>query len=377
MTEHLKFNNPTSRPRILVAPLEWGLGHATRCIPIIQRLLEQQCDVLLAAEGGTFELLQKEFPTLPFLPLVGYRVKYSRKKQLLPFRLFVQLPGIILTIYREHRWLKKVVNEYRIDGVISDNRFGLYHKSIPCIYITHQLLIKTPYRFLEKAFQKLHYSFIKKYSECWIPDAQQHGIAGDLSHPGKLPVHSKYIGPLSRFKILEGTEKKYDLLISISGPEPQRTIFEDMLLKNLEAFEGSVLFVRGLPGEKSFPVVHNSNICMMNHLNTEGLNSALLQSSMIISRCGYTTIMDLIKLGKNAVLVPTPGQTEQEYLAEYMKNRKMFYSVRQEDFKLKDVLEKQASFPFVVLKYNMDEYKMAVDQWVVSLQQALPLNHEV
>ena len=331
---------------------------------------------MLAAEGGTLELLQKEFPTLPFLPLVGYRVKYSRKKQLLPFRLLVQLPGIILTIYREHRWLKKVVNEFRIDGVISDNRFGLYHKNIPCIYITHQLLIKTPYRFLEKAFQKLNYSFIKKYSECWIPDAQQLGIAGDLSHPLKLPVHSKYIGPLSRFKISEDIEKKYDLLISISGPEPQRTIFEDMLLKNLEAFEGSVLFVRGLPGETSFPVVHNSNICMMNHLNAEGLNSALLQSSMIISRCGYTTIMDLIKLGKKAVLVPTPGQTEQEYLAEYMKNRKMFYSVSQEDFILKDVLEKQTSFPFVVLKYNMDEYKMAVDQWVISLQQALPLNHE-
>ena len=367
MTTHHNFNNPPLRPRILVAPLEWGLGHATRCIPIIYELLKYGCEVLLAAEGATGALLKDEFPDLIFLPLMGYRMKYSRKKKHLPVALLVQVPKIILTIYKEHAWLKMAVKKYKIDAVISDNRFGLYHKTIPSIYITHQLLIKTNNPFTEKVIQRIHYLFINKYLQGWIPDAEKDGIAGELSHPEKLPLRTKYIGPLSRFDNPVLIEKKYDLLVAISGPEPQRTIFEDILLKDLEAYSGKVLFVRGLPGKVDIPATNNHNLQIENHLSASQLNLALRQSDFVITRSGYTSIMDLLKLGKRAVLVPTPAQTEQEYLGKYLMERKIFYSVSQEDFILKDVLERVGSFPFVLLKIDMEGYKDVVREFAAWL----------
>ena len=369
MTTPVKFNNPCIRIKILVAPLEWGLGHATRCIPIIHKLLQLDCDVLLAAEGATAFLLKNEFPRLQFMPLTGYRMKYSRKKNLLPFRLFIQLPRVILTIYKEHHWLKKVVKHYKIDAIISDNRFGLYHKAIPSIYITHQLLIKTFSSFTEKVAQWIHYSFIKKYSECWIPDALNNGLAGELSHPRKLPSKSRYIGPISRFEISGNTQKKYDLLIIISGPEPQRTIFEEILMNDLKSYTGKTLFVRGIPGGQQTVVPGSSSLEIINHLDAAALNIAMQQSNMIISRSGYTTIMDLVKLKRKAVLVPTPGQTEQEYLAEYMMERNMFYTVRQENFSLNRVLDEIALFPSDIPTYNMKEYNNVVENFVAKLRR--------
>jgi len=181
-----KINIPAGKSRILIAPLDWGLGHATRCIPIINELLANNCEVLVAAENGTKSLLQKEFPQLVFLPLAGYRIKYSYQRSLFPLKILLQSPGLIYSICKEHHWLKKTVKTYNIDAVISDNRFGLFHSSIPSVYITHQLLIKTGNNFGEKIAQKIHYWFIKKYSICWVPDFEgDNNIAGELSHPKK------------------------------------------------------------------------------------------------------------------------------------------------------------------------------------------------
>ncbi|HUS00723.1 MAG TPA: glycosyltransferase [Chitinophagaceae bacterium] len=310
--------------------------------------------------------MKQEFPGLTFLPLMGYRMKFSRKKYFLPLKLLAQFPKVILTIYKEHQWLKKIVTEYNIDAVISDNRFGMYHSKTASVYITHQLLIKTGNSFTERVARRIHFYFIKRYKECWVPDYEQSGLAGELSHSQKLPGKIKYLGALSRFE-LSVSEKKYDLLISMSGPEPQRTFFEKLILNELLSYHGKVLFIRGLPGKSEELRFENKSVEFRNHLPSKLFNEAILQSEMIIGRCGYTTIMDLVKLQKKAILIPTPGQTEQEYLAQYLMEKKIFFTIRQKDFVLQNVLKEIESFPFAIPEYNMDQYKNVTYQFVQSL----------
>lgn len=341
------FNIFIPKKRVLVAPLEWGLGHATRCIPLITTLLELNCEVLIAAEGAARALLEKEFPQLSFLPLRGYRMHYSRKAYWLPAKLFFQFPKMISSIRNERRWLKKAIPEHKIDAVISDNRFGLHDPSVSCIYITHQLTIKTGNRFTQWVAQKIHYHFINKYKECWVPDtASEINLAGSLSHPKHLPnIPVHYIGPLSRFEKIT-VKKEYDLAVIISGPEPQRSIFEDLLLDKLDNYKGKALFIRGLPGTSTVKASSNHNIKIKNHLGADELSKAIQASDMIISRSGYTTVMDLVKLEKPAILIPTPGQTEQEYLAKTLKEKGVFYSVDQDNFDLNEALRDTKTFLF-------------------------------
>ena len=354
-----------------MAPLEWGLGHATRCIPIIHQLIMAGSEVLVAAEGGTEVLLKKEFPQLNFLPLIGYRVMYSRERRNLGFMLFLQLPKVIITIFREHQWLKKAVRDFNIDAVISDNRFGLFNKKIPSIYITHQLFIKTYGRVTERLAQIMHYAFIRKYAECWVPDLNENGLAGILSHPRLLPPVTKYIGPVSRFSKSDQTEILYDLMVTISGPEPQREIFEKMILMQLKEYNGRVLIVRGVVNEGEVVRYYQNNrqITIVDHLSANEMNTALLQSDLVISRSGYTTIMDLVKLHKKAIFVPTPGQPEQEYLAKYLMEKQMFYSISQELFDLENVLKKAKDFPYNIPSINMEQYKSVINNFVFNLNQ--------
>jgi uncharacterized protein (TIGR00661 family) len=322
-----KINIGGNRKRVLVAPLDWGLGHATRCIPIIYDLIGLGFDVIIAADGPIKILLKKEFSHVVFTPLKGYRVRYSRYGSWLPLKLFLQLPKLLWAIYAEKKWLKKIVRENKIDLIISDNRLGLSHKTTTCIYITHQLKIKTGNRFSEWLAQKIHYFFINKYTGCWVPDHELgNDLTGELAHPKKLPaIPVKYLGPLSRFQ-QRSVEKKYDLLVLLSGPEPQRTILENLMIKELKVFRGNVLLVRGLPGNAENNNLHEikNQITVADHLPATALNIALLQSSMVICRSGYTTIMDLVKLQQKAILVPTPSQREQEYLATYLTEKKIF-----------------------------------------------------
>ena len=368
--EFEKINITAGSKKVLVAPLDWGLGHATRCIPIIYALLQQHVEVIIAADGAIKNLLKKEFPNVVFTQLKGYNIRYSSNGFWLPLRLLAQLPKFVWAVYTEHKWLKKIVLTHNIDTVISDNRLGLYHSKIYCIYITHQLKIKTGNRFATWLAQKTHYFFINKYRTCWVPDNESENfLAGELSHPKKLPVLPiKYLGPLSRFeKII--IEKKYDLLILLSGPEPQRTIFETILLKQLKIFTGSVLLVRGLPlYTNKTDWVFENNLTIVNHLTANELNKAIQQSALVISRSGYTTIMDLVKLEQKAILVATPGQTEQEYLAAYLKNKNIFFSASQKGFSLNEILQNAAFFsyaPFVTI--NTDGYKKIVADLVKQL----------
>jgi uncharacterized protein (TIGR00661 family) len=359
---------PLSRPSVLISPLDWGLGHATRCIPIISHLLSLDCTVYIAASGNGYILLKKEFPSAVILRINSYKIRYSRKKIWLPVILFFQLPGIIFSIFKEKLWLQSIIKKYRIHAVISDNRFGLYNAKIPSVYITHQLYIKTGNKFSDYAANRFHNFFIKKYSFCWVPDVEKDGLAGELSHPQKIPSHVLYIGPLSRFEKIPEIHKKYDIVISISGPEPQRTIFEKIVLAQIKETTHQILLVRGLPGEKKRISANNNNVHCINHLPAVELNLAFQQAEIIISRCGYTTVMDLAKLGKKAVLVPTPGQTEQEYLATYLMNKKLFYAVDQDKFSLESALSAFTSKDFTCKPVYMEMYKKIIFEFVQSLK---------
>lgn len=334
------------KTRILVAPLDWGLGHATRCIPIIKELLIQNCEVILAAEGACAELLQAEFPELPVLNLAGYNVRYSQSGKSLSIVIIRQFAKFRRRITQENLWLKKTVEEYNIDAVISDNRFGLYQNKIPCAFITHQLSIKSPLgKWSEKILMRWNYKYINRFSECWVPDYadRSNNLAGELSHPDKKPkIPLKYTGPVSRFKDL-GLGKKDQLLILLSGPEPQRSIFENKLVDELAHYNGAATVVRGLPAATT--IIPSSNqIRFYNHLPAAELNRKMQEASLVICRSGYSTVMDLEQLKKKSVLIPTPGQTEQEYLARYLEEKQIACTLSQTDFSLMKAIKKSSEF---------------------------------
>ncbi len=361
-----KSNNLTSegqKPRILVAPLDWGLGHSTRCIPIVKELILQGCEVYIVADKRIFILLKKEFPTTVFIRYKGYEITYSYKKHLFAAKLIFQLPKIVLRIFLEKRWLKKAIKKYGISAVISDNRFGMHNKNIPSVYLTHQLYIKTGNRLTGQIAQKIHYYFIKKYSTCWVPDFEKEGIAGELSHPKRLPANINYIGPLSRFSALSKVKECYDLLIIISGPEPQRSIFENEILAQLKTMEEKIFLIRGLPGEEKKPGPFN-NVTIENHLPADRLNEILAKSKLVLCRSGYTSVMDLSVLRKKAVLVATPGQTEQEYLSRYLLQKKFFLSMPQKDLSIKKALDTAAHFDFKTPQFDPGVYKQIIGDWV-------------
>ncbi len=337
-------NKAREKIRILIVPLDWGLGHATRCIPIIYALIHAGAYVFLAGENNTEAILKKEFPLLPFLPLKGYNIRYSKNKKSFLLKLLSQLPAIKNTIQHEQKWLKKVVKEHKIDAVISDNRFGLYHAVIPTVYITHQLHIETGSTLLNKFAQQMHYHYINRFTECWVPDAAgEKNLAGKLSHPTQPPaVTIKYIGILSRFKKQE-PEIKTKLLVILSGPEPQRSIFEKIILDQLKKIEAPVIFVRGLPAQKEILAVQK-NIEMYNHMPANELSMHIQQAAMVLARAGYSTVMDLATLQQKAILVPTPGQAEQEYLAVCLKQQQLFYTCNQDNFNLKKALTEAEEF---------------------------------
>jgi hypothetical protein len=362
-------NKKHNKPRILLAPLDWGLGHTTRCIPLIAILLSQNAEVILAADGASASILKKEFPTLVILPLKGYQIRYSRQKSLFGLKIALQLPKILRAINDEKKWISKCIKEHQVDGVISDNRFGFRHPSIPCLFITHQLFIETGISFINKAIQRINYHYINRFNECWVPDdASANNLAGKLSHPGVMPaIPVRYLGILSRFDITV-THTRFDLLILLSGPEPQRSLFEKLLCGQLKNYPGSIVLVRGLPVDGNSREGIPEHVTVYDHLPANELNLLLLQSEMIVARCGYSTVMDLVSLQKNAVLVPTPGQGEQEYLACYLLEKKLFYTTPQTGFNLDKALDAARAFKVneMTIKKGPDEKLVA--KWLQQLK---------
>lgn len=305
----------TSKPVILVAPLDWGLGHATRCIPVIDLLLQYQCSVIVGGTKSTNHLIAAEFPSLTYLEMPAYNVRYSKNKNWLPFKLMQQLPRLLNVIRAEQLWLKQSISTYRIQGIISDNRYGLYHASLPTIFISHQLQIQIPQSiYLQQWINKAQHQWLKKFNAVWIPDLPEQGLGGKLTQH-QLP-HAQFIGSLSRLKQQSTSTPQIALLCLVSGPEPQRTIFEQKILSELHDWPGRKILLRGLP--TSATPIQQAGWEIYAHLESEKLASLLMAAEKIVCRAGYSTVMDLMALQKKALLVATPGQTEQVYLAEYL-----------------------------------------------------------
>ena len=339
------------KKRILVAPLDWGIGHATRCIPIINALISSNFEVILAADSRPLHLLSTEFPQLEMIRFEGYNIKYSKYLPMSLSMIF-QIPKLLWNIKKENNALKEIIKEYRIDGVISDNRFGLYSSKSPCVFITHQLEIQTPS--FSDSIRNFNYQYINKYNACWVMDDEKMNLAGNLSKPDSLPNNTHYIGIQSRFEKQE-IKKKYDFLAIVSGPEPQRTILEKGIIKALQDRKEKSLIVLGKPELNTNNKI--GNLTIKSHLDAKKLNTAISQSELIICRSGYSTVMDLAKLGGKAIFIPTPGQTEQEYLAENFMSKGICYSQNQSDFNFELALRESKMYS------GFEEVKGSKTKW--------------
>lgn len=354
--------------KILIAPLDWGLGHATRCIPIINVLLENGAEVIIAGNDKTNSLLQQEFPLLTYIYLEGYNVVYSTNKYLMPFSILQQIPKLIKSIYTENRWLSKVIVQYNIDAVISDNRYGMHNKSITSVIITHQLQIQVPQSsLLQKLLNIINTRLINKFQHCWVPDFKENSISGVLSINQSVK-NITHLGILSRFRLpLELPKMKYKILVLISGPEPQRSIFEEKAILQAKKISENTLIVRGVPPNSNFKSIVK-NIHIVDHLPANMLQETILSSEIIICRAGYSTIMDLIKLNKKAILIPTPGQTEQEYLAYYLSKLNLYDMQTQENINFANFeLNLTDSNRFIDRKWDNNLYKDEISTWYHSL----------
>lgn len=305
---------PTDKSKtIIIAPLDWGLGHATRCIPIIKHYIKQNSRIIICSYGNAGILLKKEFPQLEHIAIEGIRANYSTGKGM-ALKMLFQLPKFLKAISKEHIELQKLIDRIKPDLIISDNRYGFFTKKIPCFFITHQVFINAGiFSFFTNYLNRY---YLKKYTQVWIPDSEneKNNFSGTLSH-GKTDLHLKFIGPLSRFEFVSENKNKYRFTAIISGPEPQRTIFENEMTGFLLKNENNCSLVGGLPEEENS--VTKNNVSFFSHLETKQMNDLILSSEIILCRSGYTSIMELASLKKKAVLFATPGQTEQEYLVNY------------------------------------------------------------
>jgi len=323
-------------------------------------------------------------------------VKYGKNRALTLLKIITWIPEILIRIKHENKWFRQFLNTESVDAVISDNRYGLYDGDVFSIFMTHQLCIKSSSgRWADRLLQRINYRAINRFSLCWVPDLEEdpekdgnkeHALAGELSHPKMMPhIPTRYIGLLSRFEpcIPEGTgggetraagmglgggpSGTAPLLILLSGPEPQRSIFEKKILGQLKGYAGKVVLVRGLPGAGVTPALSaqsggetgigtgrtdaeaptvSTALTIHNHLPSAALNRIVCEAGLVISRPGYSSIMDLLKLRKKCIFVPTPGQTEQEYLGDHLADRKLAVCMPQRRFSLSHALALAKDFPF-------------------------------
>ncbi len=314
---------------IFIAPLDWGLGHATRCVPLIKKLSKNNT-LILGVTPLTKLIFDEEFPGLKKIDLEPYHITYSQN-QSLTLKLLLDFPRIKKVIKKENEQLKDIVKAHKIDVVISDNRLGLYNKEIETVYITHQVNIQAgSFSYLAN---KIHHYFIKKYTHVWIPDFEneQQSLAGKLSHPSPFK-NTSYISPITRLEKNDSDELKFDYLFLVSGPEPHRTLFENTLIEIALKTTKSVCLVRGT--NLNLETNISKNITVFDLPNSKTLSQLITSADTIICRSGYSTLMDLHLLNKKKlILIPTPSQPEQIYLAEYWKNKFGAKNLQQSELK--------------------------------------------
>lgn len=361
----------TRKKNILICPLEWGLGHAARMIPLAWRFLESGNDVFIGSGEKHLALFRAELKDLKYIEFHGFSPRYSG---LFPQYLvmLIKTPLLLFHIIAEHRKLQKIIKEYSIDIVISDNRFGLWSRKATSVYITHMPLIPLPrpWKAFERAGTLLHRYVINKYNFCCIPDLDRElNLSGELSHGLKLPRNVRYIGILSRFCMtLNDENDQYSFphnTIILSGPEPQRSILKKKMSDIFREKLPVTVILEGKPGAAG-ESNSDGNIISHNHLPAAEMKHLLKTSELIISRSGYTTVMDLICLNCSALLIPTPGQTEQEYLAGYLAGKGWFNTVNQKHVSDPLPVFKSHSIPSEEIK---EESKKLLERFLSELLQ--------
>lgn len=315
--------------KILITPLNWGWGHAARCVPIIQKIIDLGYEPVIASDGDALNFLRKEFPSLSYVELPSYNIWYHRFFKL---GILAQLPKIGFAILKEYLAIQKIIkNDKNIIAIINDNRLGVFHSKIKSVYITHQLNIQAG--IFSWGVNKIHHFFIRKHQQCWVPDNDLRTLSGNLSLcKGIKPI---YIGWLSRFSNNEVKEKKYDLLVLLSGIASQRNRFEKMLIRQLQNYQGRVLWVRGVFTADKLDIP--DNFTQVDALFGEDLKKAIRRSKMVLCRSGYSTLMDLAVLQSSAIVIPTPGQSEQEYLAKHLEQTNQAITSDQFSFRIKKI----------------------------------------
>ena len=330
----MKIISDITNKKILVAPLDWGLGHAARSVPLIKVLCSKN-DVIIACGPSAYGFLQKELPDLEIIKIDDWRIRYPKHK-INFFTILGWIPVMLRNSIHEHRFVKRIIRSRGIDCIVSDNRYGLLYKGLECYIITHQVYPKMPrgFGFLENLGGLMFKKYLSRFHKVLIPDFERgDNLSGSLAADRDLPPDKFVrIGILSRFNHSQaGTPAFHQIpvLVLMSGQENQRTVLENKIIAALDGLELNVLFVRGV-GE-SRPTINNTkNITFRNLLSGNELRDALMAAELIICRAGYSTLCDVVALKKRAVIIPTPVQTEQEYLAERLDCRFGFRSLSQD-----------------------------------------------
>lgn len=327
---------------ILLAPLNWGLGHSTRCIPIIQFYLEHHCKVFIASDGLALSLLKKEFPGLTFFELASYKASYPTAD--IVVNVTLQSPFILRAYFAEKRQIRRIVKENNIDLVISDNRFGAFSPDAFNVIISHQLHLRTKTRWAGILSNTFNYLGMRMFDEIWVPDFEgAPNLSGELSHP-PIDGNVHYLGPVSRIQPSGTESEEGKILIILSGPEPQRTYLEKEILRQTAGLSGKFVLLQGLTNQEPTSR-QEGNTTIFPFLFGEELNAMLASAEIIITRSGYTTVMDLYSLGKKAIMIPTPGQSEQVFLARHLESLPNFIFAEQKSFELSGLITKIRSKP--------------------------------
>jgi uncharacterized protein (TIGR00661 family) len=327
--------------KIIYGICSWGLGHATRSLPVIRKLIEENNDLTIVSHGRSLELLKKELgKNLKYFDIPDYPMLLSENSRQFMAKSVVYWPSFIKRMESELQSLKKILDKDKYDRIISDSRYGFYNRSIPSVFISHQIRIMNPLRIniFERGSEIFNLFFFKRYAGVIIPDYKDNNLSGDLSHNlGRIDENKiNYVGVLSDFKKRK-TKKDIDYMISISGPEPQRTMLEKKLLSQVGDLEGKIVITLGKTEKMN--KFNKKNIETYSFLSKEKREVFLNRTKLVISRSGYSTIMDLAVIGAKALMVPTPGQVEQEYLGQYHNKKGTFLSISQEKINLKRDIE--------------------------------------
>lgn len=344
-----KFNKGSIPPRILISPLDWGLGHTTRCIPLIHKWLAAGYEVSVACNEFQQSVLKKEFPSLKYYSLPGYAIEYGKTGLSTYWKLLCQIPKILRSIKNEHQWLQQHLLLHPADYIISDNRYGFFTREVKSIFITHQLAPRTQLgRGMDYLLSWRICAWINRFKECWIPDLPEHPLlSGRLSVPVKpLNIPVKYIGGISRFKTCkpEKTGTPY-ILVILSGPEPQRSLLEMKIVQDAVNSPLPIQLVRGSSAPSTIDW-NLTNLKCIDIADTDSLQLLICNADLVISRAGYTSILDYATLHPKAVLVPTPGQSEQQYLAYHLQEQKIAPFLEQHAFSIQAAIEIARDFPY-------------------------------